>query len=302
MFSRFLPRSTVGRAAAPFLLAAALLALVLLLLHHHGSQRTVLLALRAALDPLAASVAVQRAVQQHERVCGPALASRAAGAADDDASALRRVWQAEVEARSVELEQVLQRGHWELALGELAAMRDDWARLVERIEQRRIASSESSAAHRLIVEQLVTVVDLATLRTAAASLPTAARHALALHRPRTGANLAETELAWARAESARADIGARLEELDRTRALLLGALGLLAVATGLAVWKRPRQPEPILPQAVAPSPAAADAGSIYGDPPRSDAELQMRSLLASLATQRSAVSSDPAAGSLSPDR
>jgi hypothetical protein len=206
--------------------AAGLLVLPLLhLLQRQGSEHAALLAMRATLDPLAASVEVQRAVLQHDEASHTVLAN----AAGDNNETLRRVWQAEVDARSIALDHLLLRGQWQRAGAEAAAMRDDWARLLDRIERRSIAGAESRLAHRLIVEQLLTVVDLATLHSAKATPPWAIRSTVAAVRPRHGATLAETELALARLELERAAIRERLDALERNTILLLATLAVLAV-------------------------------------------------------------------------
>jgi hypothetical protein len=116
---------------------------------------------------------------------------------------------------------------------------------------------------------------------------------MALHRPRAGATLIETELALARADAAQAEIATRLAALEKAQRLVLAALALLAVATAawVALLRRSAKLATQTPAAAAvatSTPTTAMAESLYGDPPRSEPELQMRSLLATLQAGREA--------------
>lgn len=262
--SSFLPARAVSRSAALILLAATLLALpLLLLLNLQGSERALVVAMRATLDPLAASVAVRRAVLQHELAAGDSLTA-ASGSADTTPEAIRRVWQAEVDGGTIELEQVLVRGRWDRAQLELAAMRDDWTRLVERIERRSIRGPESRDAHRLLVDQLHTVADLSTLRMAAQAGELPLRLQAGASRLGRSAGLAETETALVRARAGQAALTARIESLDRQQRLVAAALSGLALLVWIALLAT-RRTRVNAPAAQALADAEIEAG------PRTDA-------------------------------
>jgi hypothetical protein len=236
-----------GRAPLIALLAALLLAVPLLAtLHAQAAERALLLALRQTLDPLAASVAVQRALLQHDD------ASAAVLGGDAEQETYRRVWQAEVDRTAIELDQVLQRGLWERAGAEASALRDDWQRLLGRIELRRIGVADSRAAHRLLVEQSMMVGDLATLHMAATgSAPdpdpqartaaTLARIEARALRPRAGAARAEVEIAHLALQARLLGIEGGARRVERRQAWLQAALALLALlaAVGTAALAMP---------------------------------------------------------------
>jgi len=241
------PRRLLTRHRLFVLLGAVMIAMPLVqVLRHQGSELAERLAMRASLDPLAASVQVQRAVLQHDEATRRVLAVKAA----DDST--RRVWQAEVDARSIELDHVLLRGGWERAGAEAQAMRDDWARLLDRIEKRSLSVGESQFSHRLLIEQLLTVGDLATLHAAASVLGPELRLAHAGLRPRSGASLVDTELALARLQAEQQSLASQLGSIERARGLVATALVVLALVTVSVL---------ITMRRMAPKAAFADAGA-----------------------------------------
>lgn len=113
-----------------------------------------LLGARNGLEPVARAVDVQRALLAHRGSAALVLAGR--GELEPE----RLARQHEVDGRLATLTDTLVRGRFAPALDEEAALREDWAALVERIAARRIGAADSDAAHRLLIEQVLQVMDL----------------------------------------------------------------------------------------------------------------------------------------------
>lgn len=110
-------------------------------------------AAQAALDPLAHAVGVQRGLVLHRDVAGAVL--RGASAREPE----RRQRQRVVNERLTDLELALRGNHHARAAQEGEALRADWTVLSRRVEERSLEAPDSDAAHRLLVEQTLQVVD-----------------------------------------------------------------------------------------------------------------------------------------------
>jgi len=120
-----------------------------------------LLGARSGLDAMARALDVQRALLAHGAAAALALGERGAPQAEPR-SALegkRRARQDEVDVRMAGLTAALVQGRQAAALEEDGALREDWAALIERIAARRIAVADSEAAHRLLIEQVLQIMD-----------------------------------------------------------------------------------------------------------------------------------------------
>jgi hypothetical protein len=114
-------------------------------------------AAQAALDPLEHAVALQRGLVQHRDVAGAVL--RGASAREPE----RRQRQRVVNERLTDLDLSLRRGSLQRATQEGEALREDWTALSRRVEERSVAAADSDAAHRLLVEQTLQVIDYVSL-------------------------------------------------------------------------------------------------------------------------------------------
>lgn len=180
-----------------------------------------LLGARAGLEPLARALDVQRALIVHRAAAALVLGGHV------DAEPQRRARETEVDARLGALSDTLARGHYALALEEDAALRADWTALVERIVARRIDARGSDASHRLLIEQVLQVMDLVG---DAAGAPPSGMAASALREPRRAVLFA---LALAELESVRPDATAAALALARER-LQMAARGLAGAGTATA--------------------------------------------------------------------
>ena len=139
-------------------LAALGSAMVLLplgqVLRYQNAELDQLLAQRATLDPMAQALAVQRGLIGHRDASERVLAGRFKLEAE------RGLRQAEVDHDLWALQGTLSSGLWERALGEAAALAQDWSGLTGRIAQRQIDASESRLGHQILIEQAVQVMDL----------------------------------------------------------------------------------------------------------------------------------------------
>lgn len=113
-----------------------------------------LLGARAGLEPMARALDVQRALIVHRAAAALVLGGHV------DAEPQRRARETEVDSRLAALTDTLARGRYALALEEDAALRADWTALVERIVARRTDARGSDASHRLLIEQVLQVMDL----------------------------------------------------------------------------------------------------------------------------------------------
>ena len=109
---------------------------------------------QAGLDPVFGAVTLQHALLAHRDIAG--LVLRGVLQLEPE----RTMRQAEVDDRAATLEATLITLKLPRAVGEAQALRQDWVTLVPQVEQRRITSVDSDAAHRLLVEQTLQVIDL----------------------------------------------------------------------------------------------------------------------------------------------
>jgi hypothetical protein len=195
---------------------------------------------RAALDPMASAVALQRGLLAHRDLAGAVLRGRL------EFEPRRKLRQGEVDTRLAELGGTLAQGQWDQARQESQALAEDWKRLARQVEERSIAAPQSDLAHRLCVEQTLQVIDLVTLALAPAldggppGLRLAAAAAAAM--PRLAAQLALLAAAESRRDDAALQRGRAAAETQLNRAL--GRLD-----AGLAAH---------------PDPALAEAGAAVG--------------------------------------
>lgn len=159
-----------------------------------------LLGARSGLDAMTRALDVQRALLAHAAAAALVLGGRGAleGEQRSALEAERRARQDEVDARMAGLTAALVQGRQAPALEEDGALREDWAALVERIAARRIAVAGSEAAHRLLIEQVLQIMDFLA-DAGGAAVATAGAPGLA--EPRHAARLL---LAFAQFEAARA--------------------------------------------------------------------------------------------------
>ncbi|MBL8305316.1 MAG: hypothetical protein JNM33_01370 [Rubrivivax sp.] len=202
---------------------------------------------RAALDPLVRAVDVQRGLLAHRDVAGLVLRGRAASEPE------RKVRQGDVDDRMTTLAVSLTTGPWDRALRESDVLRDDWHALALRITARRIGADDSDAGHRLLIEQLLVVVDiLDAARSIGVADERAAEALAALHGlPRQAALRSQQPgAAWApvlaqfdtAAQAAAGELAAARTRVQATRTHLLAAtagLLLFGLLLGLPLWRRP---------------------------------------------------------------
>jgi hypothetical protein len=158
------------------LLGAAGGALILLplgqVLRYQGAELQDLAAERAALDPYARALSVQRGVLAHRDVADRVLRGRSPLEQE------RRLRQAELDESLRRLQDTLSAGWWMRALQESQSLMSDWHRLARRVVLRQIAAGDSLNAHQLLQEQAVQVMDL--IQASAPATSTGALVALAL--------------------------------------------------------------------------------------------------------------------------
>lgn len=135
--------------------AAAMVATPLVqVLHHQNAEIQAALYEQAGLEPVSGAVTLQHALLAHRDIAG--LVLRGVLQLEPE----RSVRQAEVDDRAARLETTLFALRLPRAVGEAQALRQDWVTLVPQVEQRRITSVDSDAAHRLLIEQTLQVIDL----------------------------------------------------------------------------------------------------------------------------------------------
>lgn len=217
---------------------------------------------RAALDPLVRAVDLQRGLLAHRDVAGQVLRGRSAAEPE------RRVRQGDVDDRMMTLAVSLTAGPWDRALRESDVMRDDWHALALRIGARRIAADDSDTGHRLLVEQLLVVVDiLDAARNVGVADERAADALAALHGlPRQALVQAQrAERGWAttlqhfdaQVLAAARELGDARERVESQRRRLLAAIAALGIfGLLLALPLLRRRPDGSPPPVAEDEPAA----------------------------------------------
>lgn len=127
------------------------------LLRYQSAELQTLAVQRAALDPMADAVAVQRSLMAHAEAARPVLQGRLVA----EPQRLQR--KAEVDRRLADLGQALTAGFWGRAIGEAEVLAADWSALAEQVASRSIGVAQSDLGHRLRVEQALQVMDLLSL-------------------------------------------------------------------------------------------------------------------------------------------
>jgi hypothetical protein len=141
--------------AALSLVGAVLIALpVAQLLRYQSAELKSMQVNRAALDPVARAVHLQRGLLAHRDLAAQVLRGQ------DKLELDRKQRQTEVDGRLAALMVTLASGRWELAIGEADDLRIDWLQLARQVLERQIDAPSSDAAHRLLVEQTLQVIDL----------------------------------------------------------------------------------------------------------------------------------------------
>ncbi len=222
------------------------------LLRRQQAELDALAARHAALNPMARAVDTQRALVLHRDVAGQVLRGR------PEVEAERRLRQAEVDERLIALAVALDIGPWELAVKESDALRHDWSHLVRGLLARTVSADESEAAHRLLLEQALQVVDVLDRSWAARGRDEAAAVSPAGPLlPRAG---------WpdpAALQAQQAALARRSAAVVGERRLLLAALLVLAGAAAwlaLPLWRLRLRRDP------ARAPAASGDAASGGDP------------------------------------
>jgi hypothetical protein len=152
----FLQRFRLRHKLAALSLVGVLMCVLPLLqvLNYQGLEISLARNAQAELDPLLGAVALQRGLLAHRDSAGQVLRGRT----ELDTERLAR--QAAVDSRLTLLDGMLGLRGGLKAIGEAQAMSEDWARLVSQIAERSISADNSDAAHRLLVEQTLQVIDL----------------------------------------------------------------------------------------------------------------------------------------------
>ena len=141
--------------AALGVVAAAMVATPLVqVLRYQGAEIQAALYEQAGLDPVSGAVTLQHALLAHRDIAG--LVLRGVLLLEPE----RTLRQAEVDDRAAALESALVTLKLPRAISEAQALRQDWVTLVPQVEQRKIKPTDSDAAHRLLVEQALQVIDL----------------------------------------------------------------------------------------------------------------------------------------------
>jgi hypothetical protein len=222
---------------------------------------------QAGLDPVSGAVTLQHALLAHRDIAG--LVLRGVLQLEPERS-LRQI---EVDDRAAQLEATLFTLKLPRAIGEAQALRQDWVTLVPQVEQRKITAADSDAAHRLLIEQTLQVVDLVAATSGLdgqgpartylssvrdlAALPHVTAQIAALGLPADSAG-ERGDLAAAEAALARA-LGHLSDGLNRgalNDATLAGAVAAAGVSAD-SLFQLRRQPEPADAQALAAASANA---------------------------------------------
>ncbi len=195
------------------------------------------------------AVSLQRGLLGHRDAAGQVLRGH------HQIESERRLRQVEVDTRLAMLDHAVAERGPDRALQETQDMRRDWVQLVQQVLGRKLTADASDAAHRLLVEQTLQVIDLVAGASPLLldSDPQVARqaHALLVTLPRRTLSLSTPWAATAAAASAEQALRVHLEEmalahtsLQQTLAervtrirlqhrLVLGALAALGL---LALW------------------------------------------------------------------
>jgi hypothetical protein len=196
---------------------------------------------RARLDPMNRAIDVQRSLLVHRDVAAAVLGGQARREPE------RQMRQGEVDQRLGALDGSLLPGPWPRAQMETGRLRDDWSALARGVQARRLSGAESDQGHRLLVEQVLLVIDLLADAVAPQGAADAAREswqqARALPRlaARQAAEPGAAGTAWtetlARAHAALQAVDAasarQQEALKWSKRLLLAVMAGLALAVVL---------------------------------------------------------------------
>jgi hypothetical protein len=143
-------------------------------LREHARELQALLDVHAVLDPVGQAVMLQRGLLAHQPAARRVL--RGESAVEPE----RAVHARAVDDRIAALAEVLHAGHPGPALEESQALQTDWHALVEAIGTRSIGADGSDAAHRLLIEQTLQLIDLVAAAPATDGAPTTQIAGLAL--------------------------------------------------------------------------------------------------------------------------
>ncbi len=230
--------------AALGVVAAAMVATPLVqVLRYQTAEIQAALYEQAGLDPVSGAVTLQHALLAHRDIAG--LVLRGVLQLEPE----RTLRQAEVDDRAATLETTLFALKLPRAVGEAQALRQDWVTLVPQVEQRKITGADSDAAHRLLIEQTLQVIDLVA---AASGLDShgPAKTYLASVRDLTSLPQVTAQIA---ALGLPADSGAERGDLAAAEAALARALGHLSEGLNRGALN-----DPLLSDAVATAGVTAD--------------------------------------------
>jgi hypothetical protein len=127
---------------------------VVQVLRFQAEQIEALVRHRASLNPIVRAVEVQRGLLAHRDLSAQVLRGR------DAMEAPRQQRQLEIDQRLHALLSDLGVLNLVLALREAQTLRDDFVTLASQVKQRHIVAADSDAGHRLLVEQVLQVMDL----------------------------------------------------------------------------------------------------------------------------------------------
>jgi hypothetical protein len=155
------PRLGLKFAALGIVGGAMVLLPLVQVLRYQNAQTQEIQTERAALDPMAHAVALERGLLAHRDLAGRVLRGK------PEFEPQRRLRQGEVDDRVADLGHALAEGSWEQAQAEASALAEDWQLLARQVGSRVITAAESDQSHRLRVEQTLQVIDLVALALAA---------------------------------------------------------------------------------------------------------------------------------------
>lgn len=252
----------------------------------HSDELRALQAERAALDPVAQALQLQRSLLGHELAAARVLSGRHALEPE------RRLRQAEVDSSLWQLKGTLSAGLWAKALLEAQALERDWKKLARLCLLRQLDVQTSHDSHRQLIEQLLLVTDLVAAhgtadpanaaRSAGSGVPTAPRASADEQSLRAGMGRLDQELSRLQARATRID-----EQAQRARSARqhqAAGLGLLALSlAAAALWVR-RTRQDALPRPTDPSGASDGVRSGRGRrvtdaPARTDSTQQLMTAL-----------------------